>query len=172
MIDKIRQHMVQYGPALLRIPVQLTPVSVQQKMMLDVLKQVFKESLEYGDFEFLEDRWLKVSVIDLGLHWFISYQDDQLVVTQECAHEDVSFSGYCNDFILIAARKEDPDTLFFQRRLQIEGDTELGLEVKNLMDSLDFSTLPRPLMFVLAQLAEFIQQGQQTARDHEVMHAH
>jgi predicted lipid carrier protein YhbT len=33
---------------------------------------------------------------------------------------------------MIAARKQDPDTLFFQRRLVIEGDTELGLYVKNL----------------------------------------
>ena len=44
--------------------------------------------------------------------------------------EDVSFSGNANDLVLIAARKEDPDTLFFQRRLRIEGDTELGLYVK------------------------------------------
>jgi predicted lipid carrier protein YhbT len=28
--------------------------------------------------------------------------------------------------------------LFFQRRLVIEGDTELGLALKNLLDSLDW----------------------------------
>lgn len=27
-------------------------------------------------------------------------------------------------------REEDPDTLFFNRKLQIEGDTELGLITK------------------------------------------
>ena len=47
-----------------------------------------------------------------------------------------------NDLILVAGRKEDPDTLFFQRRLSIEGDTELGLEVKNLMDNIEFEQLP------------------------------
>ena len=29
-------------------------------------------------------------------------------------------------------REEDPDTLFFNRKLQIEGDTELGLITKKL----------------------------------------
>jgi len=36
-------------------------------------------------------------------------------------------------------REEDPDTLFFNRKLVIEGDTELGLIVKNLLDSIDWS---------------------------------
>ena len=35
-------------------------------------------------------------------------------------------------------REEDPDTLFFNRKLQIEGDTELGLITKNLLDSVDW----------------------------------
>jgi predicted lipid carrier protein YhbT len=39
-------------------------------------------------------------------------------------------------------REEDPDTLFFNRKLIIEGDTELGLIVKNLLDSVDWSTTP------------------------------
>ena len=32
-------------------------------------------------------------------------------------------------------RLEDPDTLFFSRRLVIEGDTELGLALKNALDA-------------------------------------
>jgi len=35
-------------------------------------------------------------------------------------------------------REEDPDTLFFKRKLQIEGDTELGLITKNLLDSVEW----------------------------------
>ncbi len=75
--------------------------------------------------------------------------------------------------VLIAARKEDPDTLFFQRRLRIEGDTELGLEVKNLMDSIDLELLPAPVKFVLQQSADFIQKGMQDmVADKEVINAH
>ena len=35
-----------------------------------------------------------------------------------------------------ALRREDPDTLFFTRRLVLEGDTALGLEIKNALDAL------------------------------------
>ncbi len=44
---------------------------------------VFKEALEDGDFEFLEDKWLKVAIKDLNLAWYISYQDEKLVVAEK-----------------------------------------------------------------------------------------
>lgn len=51
---------------------------------------------------------------------------------------DVTIRGRLEDFWCLATRAEDPDTLFFQRRLAIEGDTETGLHVKNLLDALDY----------------------------------
>jgi hypothetical protein len=42
---------------------------------------------------------------------------------------------------LAATRKEDPDSLFFNRRLSLEGDTELGLVVKNTLDALELPVL-------------------------------
>lgn len=93
-----------------------------------------------------------------------SYNDETLVVSESVEQEDVSFSGNLNDLVLIAGRKEDPDTLFFQRRLSIEGDTELGLEVKNLMDSVDLDALPKPMLSALMHLAEFVHKGLQPAQ--------
>jgi predicted lipid carrier protein YhbT len=37
--------------------------------------------------------------------------------------------------LLLLAGQVDADTLFFQRRLAIAGDTELGLVVKNWLDA-------------------------------------
>jgi len=162
VINKIRTQLVQNAASILRSPVHLLPQSVQKKALLDSLKMVFKEALEDGDFEFLEDKWLKVEVKDMKLHWYISYEDDKLIVADGEVKEDVSFSGNLNDLVLIAGRKEDPDTLFFQRRLSIEGDTELGLEVKNLMDSVDLELLPKPLQMLLNQLADFVHKGVQS----------
>lgn len=53
-------------------------------------------------------------------------------------HADVRISGKVEDFWQLATRREDPDTLFFSRRLCIEGDTATGLHVKNLLDALDY----------------------------------
>lgn len=51
---------------------------------------------------------------------------------------DVRIRGSFDDFWLMATRAEDPDTLFFNRRLAIEGDTETGLALKNLLDALEY----------------------------------
>lgn len=53
-------------------------------------------------------------------------------------HADVCISGNVEDFWQLATRREDPDTLFFNRRLCIEGDTETGVHIKNLLDALDY----------------------------------
>ncbi len=46
--------------------------------------------------------------------------------------------------------------LFFQRRLSIEGDTELGLEVKNLMDGGNLDLLPNSMKTLLNQFNWFL----------------
>lgn len=51
---------------------------------------------------------------------------------------DVRIGGQLKDLVALASRAEDPDTLFFQRRLTLEGDTATGLLLKNLLDALDF----------------------------------
>ena len=49
---------------------------------------------------------------------------------------DVVVRASLRDYVLLALRREDPDSLFFSRRLVIEGDTALGLAIKNALDSL------------------------------------
>jgi O2-independent ubiquinone biosynthesis accessory factor UbiT len=54
---------------------------------------------------------------------------------------DVTVRASLRDYAALALRSEDPDTLFFTRRLVIEGDTELGLALKNALDALDWRAL-------------------------------
>lgn len=54
---------------------------------------------------------------------------------------DVIIKANKHDFLAMAARTEDSDTLFFSRRLSMAGDTELGLLVRNLLDAVDLSAL-------------------------------
>ena len=52
------------------------------------------------------------------------------------ARPDVTIRASLRDYVALALRREDADTLFFRRRLVIEGDTALGLALKNGIDSL------------------------------------
>jgi len=157
VLQQLQRTLVARAPALLRVPAQLVPFAIQKPLMSHLLARVFREALEDGDFAFLEEKYLRVEVADLGLAWFLTYQQGQLQILAQAPVTDVSFTAGLNDLVLIAGRKEDPDSLFFQRRLRIEGDTELGLEVKNLLDSLDLEQLPALMRRALGDLATFVQ---------------
>ena len=56
---------------------------------------------------------------------------------------DLTISASARDLIALSLREEDPDTLFFSRRLLMEGETDLGLLVKNTLDAIDWDALVR-----------------------------
>lgn len=72
---------------------------------------------------------------------------------------DVTFSATVADFARLALRLEDPDTLFFNRRLLIEGDTDLGLGVKNMLDAVELETaaarMPAGLGKIVLRLRQY-----------------
>lgn len=158
MLDKLRSRLVHFGPSLMSVPVKLAPFALKRQVLEQVLSWQFRQALAEGELEFLEGRWLSIHVRDIGLLWYTSVVDGRLVVSQQ-ADADVSFSADASDLLMIAARKQDPDTLFFQRRLVIEGDTELGLYVKNLMDAIETEQMPKALRVMLLQLADFVEAG-------------
>lgn len=159
----LRSRMIEVMPKILRPSLKLLPFSAQKALLLPALSSVFQESIEDGDFEFLQGKWLKIVISDLNLHWWLSFDQDKLVMAsinellENNITENVCFSATGDDLILIAGRKQDPDTLFFQRRLKIEGDTELGLEVKNLIDAIDIDQLPSSVHSLVAFSATFLQ---------------
>ena len=158
MLDKLRSRLGHFGPSLMSVPVELAPFALKRQVLEQVLSWQFRQALVEGELEFLEGRWLSIHVRDIGLLWYTSVVDGRLVVSQQ-ADADVSFSADASDLLMIAARKQDPDTLFFQRRLVIEGDTELGLYVKNLMDAIELEQMPKALRVMLLQLADFVEAG-------------
>ena len=158
MLDKLRSRLVHFGPSLMSVPVKLAPFALKRQVLEQVLSWQFRQALAEGELEFLEGRWLSIHVRDIGLLWYTSVVDGRLVVSQQ-ADADVSFSADASDLLMIAARKQDPDTLFFQRRLVIGGDTELGLYVKNLMDAIELEQMPKALRVMLLQLADFVEAG-------------
>jgi len=153
-----RIHGINLIPKILKPSLRLLPYSLHKSMLLTALHSVFKEAIEDGDFEFLQGKWLRISISDLALNWWISFDKNQLIMAskQELIIEDVSFTATGDDLVLIAGRKQDPDTLFFQRRLKIEGDTELGLEVKNLIDAIDIDQLPSSIHKLVDLVASYL----------------
>ena len=149
------------------IPGRLIPYSAQKQVLSVVLNQAFREPLKYGELDFLEGAKVRIKVTDLNIDWLISVGSDKFTPIARNLEDDVCISGESPDFILLATRQADPDTLFFQRRIRIEGDTELGLGVKNTMDSMDWEDLPMPLRRLLQSVSLVIEKFPKRAVDPE-----
>jgi predicted lipid carrier protein YhbT len=92
----------------------------------------------------LRDKCFALVVRDLGLSLRVESTGRGFRVARAGRAPDLTVTATLADFVALAMRDEDPDTLFFARRLAIEGDTELGLVVKNLLDGIDWDAiLPR-----------------------------
>ena len=136
------------------------PFGLQKRVIELAMKRLFAEPLNDGEFDVLEGRWLRIDVSDLGMTWCLTRDLVGLRLAQD-APADVCIRGNWKEFLLLASRQEDPDTLFFRRRLVIEGDTDLGLAIKNLVDSLDSDLMPPRLWQLISWLgAAAKEQGQ------------
>lgn len=85
----------------------------------------------------LEARPLRLRIINLGIAFDVCWRGKSFVALHPVAQPDLTVAASLNDLWLMARRQEDPDSLFFSRRLLLEGDTELGLIFKNCLDAFD-----------------------------------
>ena len=133
---------------LARPAVRWTPFSVQRMGMETVLNEVFALPIAEGRLDFLEQRSAMIEVLDIGASWVISFYGDRLLVLPGRDDAEVVISGDSAQFLALGLRNEDPDMFFFQRQLKVRGDTELGLAMKNFIDSIDEEDLPPLLRYV------------------------
>jgi predicted lipid carrier protein YhbT len=94
----------------------------------------------------LHGKQIAIRVKDLGLNLYFTIDSEKFTPTRFGKVPDLSISATAQDFYLLATRKEDPDTLFFSRRLVVEGDTELGLVAKNTLDAIELPKLDSALL--------------------------
>ena len=91
----------------------------------------------------LEGKLFRVRVVDSGGEASYTYRDGLFRPVFRADREpDLAFAANLSAFLQLVARQEDPDTLFFNRELEITGDTELGLFVKNMLDAVEWPELP------------------------------
>ncbi len=129
-------------PPLFTKPLSLIPGRLHATLISTVLNKLLAEQICEGELEFMLGRYLRVEVIDADIHFLLSFDGKRLFAANTTHAPDLIFRGNVYDFLLLAARKEDSDTLFFQRRLKIEGDTDMGLAIKNFLDSIEIESLP------------------------------
>ncbi len=131
-------------PRPLSFPARLVPTWLHSRVLAQILGRVLAEQVAAGELAMLEGKTLGVAIRDAGVQYRLTLEGGALVASD--SPPDVVMSGQLHAFLQMLARREDPDTLFFQRLLAIEGDTALGLEIKNFLDRLEWEALPVPAL--------------------------
>lgn len=129
-------------PGLVKKVVSVLPAKPPAWVLVNTLNQLLKKEILLADMSLLAGRYFQIGIEDLGLNLFFTADEKRFILADQSIPVDLYFGANMADFLKILLRQEDPDTLFFNRKLKIEGDTELGLIVKNLLDSIDWSTIP------------------------------
>ena len=124
-------------PHPLALPLRLLPEGVHAFALARVLSHLLRGQPLAARLRELDGKVVAIDLSDVPCRLSFLIRQGRLHEAQD-RPVDVSIRGSLSDFWLLATRREDPDTLFFHRRLCIEGETETGLHVKNLLDSLEY----------------------------------
>jgi len=119
----------------------LLPAYPGSLLFVTALNLALIKSLPADVRQSLADKKLRITVRDAQLSFDFKWTHSSFSACRNTGEADLTISASAHDFVLLARRLEDPDTLFFSRRLVMEGDTELGLLVKNTIDAIELPML-------------------------------
>lgn len=134
-------------PKKFSLPLKIIPAFIHNKALISILNKVFQQDIKEGELDFLQDKIMQISIKDAGIQYIFSLDENRLIAVTDNQQANIQIEGSVYDYLLLASRKEDTDALFFSRRLKMQGDTELGLHVKNFLDGLDMDTHKIPAKF-------------------------
>ena len=105
-----------------------------------VLNAVLRRDLPQDVYLQLIGRQVEIAVSDWGVRFRVGVSSERFMPLPQNAAADLSITATARDFAMLASGDEDGDTLYFDRRVVVEGDTELALLIKNTLDALPAKT--------------------------------
>lgn len=140
------------------LPLRFIPDAVHTEVLARVVSHLLRGQALAARLREIDGKTVCIHITDGSCELHFLIKDGRLHPAPQ-RQANVYIRGCLNDFWLLATRREDPDTLFFSRRLCLEGDTETGLHIKNLLDSLEYdweahfrTVLGEPVASVLGRL--------------------
>jgi predicted lipid carrier protein YhbT/chorismate mutase len=151
-------------PARLAPLLRRVPAAWQARLLEAAMHRVLSVPIAQAVLEPLAARRIGIEVSDLGLRWVLCLRDGRMQVCAPGEAAEATVRGTATDLLLLASRREDADTLFFQRRLNLIGDTELGLTARNLLDQLPWQQVPLALRIAMHRSAGLAAQARSAYR--------
>lgn len=129
---------------------RLAPTALHERLFALSVNHLLRGQTLSSRLSELDGKRFRICASDVPIALTFEVSRGKLARTTLAPH--VAFNARLSDFIALAVGDEDPDTLFFQRHLSVEGETETGLHLKNLLDGWEYdipahtrTVLPAPL---------------------------
>jgi predicted lipid carrier protein YhbT len=110
-------------------------------LLATMLNRVLAPQLPADVAARLQGRRFRITVRDARVRLDFTWRAGRFAPLPRQRETDLAIAAGGPDFLRLAQRSVRADTLFFSRRLAMEGDTELGLVVKNTLDALELPLL-------------------------------
>jgi O2-independent ubiquinone biosynthesis accessory factor UbiT len=126
------------APAHLRLRslVEKLPTTPPSFVLARVLDKVLLPRLPADARAAMTGRCIEMCVSDFGVRVRLQLTPGGFVAAPERGEPAVRILAPTTSYLRLMRGDEDPDRLFFERALVMEGDTELGLVLKNTLDAI------------------------------------
>ena len=120
----------------LRRIVERLPVQPPSFVLARVLDRLLLPRLPADARAALGNRTVEISISDLGLRVRLQLAAGGFRVAPSHSETALRIVAPASSYLRLLRGQDDADRLFFERLLVMEGDTELGLVLKNTLDAI------------------------------------
>ena len=123
---------------MLRMPLKLTPLWIEAIGMNVAMGAIVDSNTRFKErLKEIDDKIFLFEAVDLNKKIYMHIKDNDIKTIPHIKKgPDVVMKGETTVFFGLLLGKEDPDTVFFSRRLEISGDTATAIHFKNILNSL------------------------------------
>lgn len=118
-------------------PLRVIPDHIHARFISCIINHLLSGQEVKKRLHELDGKSICINIKDTLNCFYFRIKDNHLLPTSN-KNVNVIITGESASFWQLATKQEDPDTLFFRRSLNIEGETETGVHIKNIIDSLEF----------------------------------
>lgn len=120
----------------LRGLVERLPIAPPSLLAARVLDRVLLPRLPDDARQALTGHCVELVVTDFGLRVRLRITPDGFASAGEGGEAALRIAATGASYLRLLRGEDDPDRMFFERTLVMEGDTELGLVLKNTLDAI------------------------------------
>jgi len=125
----------------LKLFLRTVPDNIHNQIFCRACTQLLRGQSIEKKLQKLDGKIVKLTITDTGNSWCLGFTGAGLTTVNGTSETiDVHIKGSLESFLLLVTQNEDPDTLFFNQELSLEGNTEDGLYLRNILDAMEFDT--------------------------------